>query len=172
MSRYLHLRATSRRTQTRPRSAFARASAVVLLGAISSVIAAFGLPVGAAFAASAPAVAAPRTSTFCGLAANEAKGSSVSPASFTPASLQATYTKLKSEESFVQANSPSQLKGDFTTLFTFLNKFISILTSVKYNFAKLSPAQLKTFSTADTKQVQAASKAIDAYVTNVCHVKV
>jgi hypothetical protein len=136
----------------------------VLLGAMSTVVAALGLPTGAASASTAP-----RTSTFCGFAANEAKGTSVSPAT-TPGSLEAEFTKLKSEESFVLSASPSQLKGDFTTIFTYLNKFISVLASVKYDFAKLSLAQEKEFATADTKQVTAAVSAIKVYLKNVCHV--
>jgi hypothetical protein len=182
MSRYLHLRTSSNRLVRRPRIGPSRLSAIILLGAMSTVITAFGLPMGAASAASTPRVVAPRvavprvavpqTSTFCGYAANAAKSTSPSAsAAGTAASIQASFTKLKSEETFILANSPSQLKGDFTTLFSYLNKFIAILASVKYNFSKLTLTQEKAFSSADTKQVQAAVKAINTYLTNVCHVK-
>lgn len=166
MSRYLRLRANSSSRTGQLSVGPSRVAAVLLLGALSTLIAAIGIPMGAASAASAP-----RTSTFCGYAANASKSTSVSPATLTPASLQASFTKLKSEESYITANSPSQLKGDFTTLFTYFNKFIAILASVKYNFTKLSLAQEKAFGASDTKQVQAAVKAIDAYVKNVCHLK-
>lgn len=171
MSRSLHLRTSSNSRASRLRVGSSRVSVIVLLGAMSTVITAFELPMGAASAASAPRAVAPRTSTFCSYAANASKSTSVSPTALTPASMQAIYTKLKSEETFIVANSPSQLKGDFTTLFTYVNKFISILASVKYNFTKLSLTQDKAFSSGDTKQVQAAIKAINAYLTNVCHVK-
>jgi hypothetical protein len=171
MSRSLNLRAVSHRRATRLRVGPARVSAIVLLGAMSTVITAFGLPMGAASAASAPRALAPRTSTFCSYAENASKSTSISPKAVTPASIQASFTKLKSEEKFIISNSPSQIKGDFTTLFTYLNKFIAILASVKYNFTKLSLSQEKAFSSANTKQVQAAVKAINVYLTNVCHVK-
>jgi hypothetical protein len=160
---------------SRPRIGVSRFSSIVLLGAVSTMIAALGLPMATASATSAPRIAVtrtavPQTSTFCGYAANAAKSTSASAAS-TASSLQATFAKLKSEEGFVLAKSPAQLKGDFSTLFTYLNKFIAVLASVKYNFSKLTVVQEKAFASADTKQVQAAEKAITTYLTNVCHVK-
>jgi hypothetical protein len=171
MSRYLHLRAVSDGATPRRRLGPSRASTLLLLGVMSSVIAAFGLPMGAASAASAPRVVAPRTSIFCGYANNAAKSTSISSAALTPTSIEASYTKLKTEESFIEANSPAQIKPDFVLLFGYLNKFISIMASVKYNYAKLTPTELKSFATADTKQVTAAEKAINSYLTNTCHIK-
>jgi hypothetical protein len=172
MSRYLHLRAVSNSGANRLRIGPSRVSAIVLLGAFSTVIAAFGLPMGAASATSAPRAVAPRTSVFCSYADNASKStSSTSNVSLTPASMQATYSKLKSEESFILANSPSQLKGDFQELFGYLNKFIAALAAVKYNFEKLSATEIKSFSTADTKPFQAAVKSIDTYLTKVCGLK-
>jgi len=169
MSRYLHLRALSNAATRRPRVGPRRASALVLLGALSTVVVAFGLPMGAVSAASAPRALAPRTSVFCGYANNASKSTSIT--SLTPTSMAATYSKLKSEESFVLANSPAQLKGDFTALFSYLNKFIAELAAVKYNYLKLTPTQLKAFSSGDTKQFQADVKSIDTYLTKVCGLK-
>jgi hypothetical protein len=171
MSRYLHLRSLSNATPGRLRVGPRRASALVLLGALSTVIAAFGFPMGAASAASVPRALAPRTSVFCGYADNASKSTSISSTSLTPSSMAATYSKLKSEETFILANSPSQLKGDFTALFGYLNKFIAELAAVKYNYLKLTPTEIKAFSTADTKQFQADVKSIDTYLTKVCGLK-
>jgi hypothetical protein len=179
MSRYLDSPSCLEAAADRPRGTRSRTHALVLVGMLCAVIATFGLPLAVASAsttaprmtATASAVA-PRTSTFCTLAASETKSSSLSPTTLTPTSLQATYTKLKSEEGFILANSPSQLKGDFQALFTFLNKIIGELSAVKYNFEKLSTTQLKTFESGNTKQLQAAVKSIDAYLTNVCKIKV
>jgi hypothetical protein len=172
MSRYLHLRAVSDAPAPRRRDAASRASVLVLLGVMSSVIAAFGLPMAAASAATAPRVAAPRTSIFCGYANNAAKSTAVSPTTLTPTSLQASFTKLKAEEAYVLANSPGQVKPDFVVLFTYFNKFVAVLAAAKYNFLKLTPTELKSFETLDTKQVTAAEKAIKLYVTNTCHLSV
>jgi len=169
MSRSLHLGSLSNATPVQLRVGPKRASALVLLGALSTVIAAFGFPMGAASAASAPRVLAPRTSVFCSYANNASK--STSPSSLTPSSMAASYSKLKSEESFILANSPAQLKGDFTALFTYLNKFIAELAAVKYNYLKLTPTELKAFSSADTKQFKADVKSIDTYLTKVCGLK-
>src|ERR1700722_12459948 len=109
MFRFLHLRAVSEAPNQRRQSGSSRASTLLLLGVMSSVIAAFGLPMAAASAASTPRAAAPRTSIFCGDADNAAKSTAESPAALTPTSLQATFTKLKSEEAFVLANSPGQI---------------------------------------------------------------
>jgi hypothetical protein len=171
MSRYLHLRLSDAATPRR-RIGSSRASVLVLLGVMSSVIAAFGLPMAAASAATAPRVAAPRTSIFCGYANNAAKSTSESPAALTPASLEASVTKLKTEEAYVLANSPAQVKPDFVTLFTYFNKFVSLLAAAKYNFLKLTPTEFKSFETLDSKQVTAAEKAVKAYVTNTCHLSV
>jgi hypothetical protein len=138
---------------------------------MSSVIAAFGLPMAAASAVSAPRALAPRTSVFCGYANNASKSTSVSSAALTPTSLEASYAKLKTEETFIVANTPGQLKPDFVLLFSYVNKFISVMASVKYNYLKLTPTELKSFETADTKQVTAAEKAINLYLTNTCHIK-
>jgi hypothetical protein len=171
MSRYPHLRATSDGPTSRRRVGPSRASAILLLGVMSSVIAAFGLPMAAASAATAPRAAAPRTSVFCGYANSASKSTSISSAALSPTSLQASYAKLKTEESFIIANSPGQLKPDFVLLFSYLNKFVSILASVKYNYLKLTPTELKSFESADTKQVSAAEKAINSYLTTTYHIK-
>ena len=97
MSRSLNLRAVSHRRATRLRVGPARVSAIVLLGAMSTVITAFGLPMGAASAASAPRALAPRTSTFCSYAENASKSTSISPKAVTPASIQASFTKRPRE---------------------------------------------------------------------------
>jgi hypothetical protein len=169
MSRYLHLRAVSDAANPRRRPGSSRVSAVLLVGVMSSVIAAFGLPM-AASAASAPRALTPRTSIFCGYADNASKSTAV-PTSLTPASIEASYAKLKTEESFIEANSPGQIKPDFLLLFGYLNKFIAILASVQYNYLKLTPTEFKSFETADTKQVTAAEKAINVYLTTTCHIK-
>jgi Pyruvate/2-oxoacid:ferredoxin oxidoreductase gamma subunit len=183
MSRYLHLRAVSDAATARRRSGLSRASSLVLLGVMASMVAAFGLPMAAASATSAPRaaaprvvaprVAAPRTSIFCGYADNAAKGTSVSAGAtaLTPSSIEAEYSKLKSEETFVEANTPGSLKPDFVLLFGYVNKFISLLAGVHYNYLKLTTADFKTFETSDTKQVTAAEKAINSYLTNTCHIK-
>lgn len=54
MSRYSHPRAISSSRAGRLRVGSSRVSAIMLLGAMSSVITAFGLPIGAASAVSAP----------------------------------------------------------------------------------------------------------------------
>jgi hypothetical protein len=169
MSRYPHLRAGTDTETPGRRIGSSRVSALLLLGVISSLIAAFGLPMAAATAASAPRVAAPRTSIFCGDANNASKSTAISPTAFTPTSLEASFTKVKTEESYIESNAPGSIKPDFVTLFTYFNKFVSVLAAAKYNFLKLTRTEVKSFETLDSSQVTAAEKAIKSYVTNICH---
>ena len=150
---------------------------LLLVGALSSMIAAFALPMGAASAAARPAArsalaVAPRTSTFCTDAVNAAKHSSTSGASTAKApTLQQSYAALKSEEPVVLSQAPSQIKPDFQALFNYLNGFYSALSNVKFQYSKLPISYYEGLAKLNIKQITADGKAIQTYVQNVCHVK-
>ena len=113
------------------------------------------------------AIAVGKTSAFCRDAANAAKSNASSAASDTPASLANLYKQLKSEESLVLADSPSQIHGDFQTLFNYFNKFYGELASVGYNILKL-PASFISSLSSQTAPLTAASKAITTYLKKAC----
>ena len=171
-----HLRSARSARRNGTRSNRPSGPALLVLGAMFSAIAAIALPMGAASATSArispAAVAAPRTSTFCLYAANAAKSSNTSSAATQKApSLQQAYAKLKAEEPVILAQAPSQIRGDFQGLFGYLNNFYSALSSVKFVVGKLPVSYYEGLAKLNIKKITADGKAIEAYVTNVCHVK-
>jgi hypothetical protein len=113
------------------------------------------------------ALATPRVSTFCLDAANAAATNIASAQSSTEKSLTAAFAKLKSEEPAILSAAPSQIKGDFQTLFTYFNGFYNELAKYGYNFIKVPTSYLTSLTSQESK-VEAASKAIDTYMTKSC----
>lgn len=113
------------------------------------------------------AVAIGAGSKFCTFAANAQKNSSQSVATGKPASIEAAYKQLQSEEPAILAAAPPQIKGDFQTLFTFFNKFYGELASIGYNYAKLPVSYAQSLA-ASSAQVAAASTAIGTYLAKTC----
>jgi hypothetical protein len=176
MSPLLQRRSTSARTP-RPGRRPLLTAALLIVGPLALV--ASTVPESGASAATtarpaarsvALATAAPRTSVFCTDAANAAANNTSAAATASVASLENDYAKLKADESIILADSPSAIKGDWQTLFTFLNKFYSELASVKYDFIKLPTSYLSTLET-DGAPAEAAAKAIDAYIEKNCGIK-
>jgi len=108
-------------------------------------------------------------SQFCQFASNVSKQSAVSAAAAAsaPTSLKTDYQRLMAEEPTILAQAPAAIKGDFQTVFTYLNKFYSDLASINFDFTKLTPAMEKDF-TSDSAGLSSASKAIENYVTQAC----
>jgi hypothetical protein len=113
---------------------------------------------------------APQVSTFCLDAANAAGTNIATAQSATPKSLTAAFSKLKAEEPAIISAAPSQIKGDFQTLFAYFNGFYNELAKVGYNFTKVPTSYIASLTGQESK-VAAASKAIEAYMAKSCGVK-
>jgi hypothetical protein len=183
MSMLSHRPKTHATDVLRSRRGVSGMTALLLLGPLSVLVAGLGISsAGAVSAKTAPnstshlrATAAtvsarPETSRFCTLAENASKSSTASAATETPATLIQSFNKLKSEEPAILNASPSQIRGDFQTLFNFFNKFYGELASVKYSFLKLPRSYLASLALS-AKPVEAASKAIQTYLTKTCGIK-
>lgn len=169
------------RSRPHMRSLRWRAAVPLLGGTLVAVGAGCCLPLAGAATASPAARArpdarlgvalrtAPLTNVFCSDAENASKNSTATAEQETPASLVAAFDKLKSEEPLILSKVPSQIKGDYETLFNYFNKFYAELASVKYDFLKLPPSYLATLEKS-AAPVEAASKAIATYVSKTCGV--
>jgi hypothetical protein len=86
------------------------------------------------------------------------------------AAMEAAFKALKSEESVVLGVAPSSLQSSYKTIFNDLNKFYTELSAVHFNYAKLTKAEIASF-TALGKSMATAGAKISAYDKNVCGVK-
>jgi hypothetical protein len=156
---------------------------VILFGALCMLAPLFEIPSAGAtpasgsvhIAANAKGLAAiavsPKISQFCSYADNVSKTGTSPSESDEKSALEADYAKLKSEEPAIINASPSQIKGDFQTLFSYINKLYSELASVDYNFVKL-PHSYYTSLESSAAPVAKAAKAIETYLVKSCGLKI
>ncbi len=184
MSAPLRLHPSRRSTDRTSRPNTVWAGALLLLGPLAMLIATIGISnAGASTSSSArtassiaatttaiAGLATPKSSQFCTYAENASKSSTTSAFSEKPSSLLASFQKLKSEEPAILAESPSQIRGDFQTLFNYFNGFYGELAKVGYNFLKLPHSYLATLESSASR-VEVASKAITSYLTKTCGIK-
>jgi hypothetical protein len=84
-----------------------------------------------------------------------------------PTKVRLLFTAIKKAEPALLASAPASIKGDLSQLFAVDNQFLAILKRAGYNFEKVPPAAVKTIER-DEPKIEAASKAVDAYLTNTC----
>jgi precorrin isomerase len=86
------------------------------------------------------------------------------------AAMKAAYKALANEESVVLGVAPSALQKPYKTVFKELNSFYDILSTVNFNYAKLSKADIAKFESV-SKSMAASTTAITAYDKKTCGVK-
>jgi hypothetical protein len=106
--------------------------------------------------------------SFCHEARSSTEQLSPDVSDFTdPTKVRLLFTAIKKAEPALLASAPASIKGDLSQLFAVDNQFLAILKRAGYNFEKVPPAAVKTIER-DEPKIEAASKAVDAYLTNTC----
>ena len=86
------------------------------------------------------------------------------------AAMEAAFKALKSEEKVVLGVAPASLQSSYKLIFKDLNTFYTYLSAAHFDYAKLTKAQIASF-TALAKSMASAGNKIEAYNKNVCGVK-